>query len=115
MADEGGGICALCCFGAFQNYCDTKAYGSGSGTQQAGCFPKCCDDSFNKDPFDGPLPPTQTAQPGATTEMTVPTLAIEETAPPYVAVPAVTEHEPTPQPAETAVTEHPAPVTENVS
>ncbi|KAF7974587.1 hypothetical protein HWV62_11858 [Athelia sp. TMB] len=113
MAEEGGiigSICALCCFGACQSYCDTKAYGGGGGTRQAGCCNKCFDDSFNADSFDGPVPKSgqQTTQPGGTTEMTVPKAADESPAPPYTEasapVPSI-ETGPGPTPALATTTE----------
>ncbi|KAF7970498.1 hypothetical protein HWV62_23813 [Athelia sp. TMB] len=100
------------------SYCDTKAYGGGGGTRQAGCCNKCFDDSFNADPFDGPVPKSgqQTTQPSGTTEMTVPKAADESPAPPYTeasapvpsietAPAAVAESGPAPTPALDTTTE----------
>ncbi|KIY49824.1 hypothetical protein FISHEDRAFT_16425, partial [Fistulina hepatica ATCC 64428] len=55
--------CGLCCislFSALQPWCNTRAFGSGSGRngrsgRTAGCCNRCCAQSFGDDDFDRQL------------------------------------------------------------
>ncbi|KAJ6554406.1 hypothetical protein B0H19DRAFT_1153447 [Mycena capillaripes] len=88
------GCCAICCFSAFEPWCNTKAYGGGGGNRLAGCCGSCCNKSFNEDSTDkwDQNRPTEKSQPGASEPMKIPAPTSKEPAPPAGDTTAPADH-----------------------